>query len=411
METGYKLIVVGSGFFGATIAHKVAVDLQLPVLVIERRNHIGGNAYSEFDGETGVEVHRYGSHLFHTSNEEVWTFLLKFTGFNNYRHRVFTRHGAQTYTMPINLMTINSFFGLDLTPIEARQFIQEEAKAEAISSPQNLEEKAVSLIGRRLYDAFVRHYTAKQWEVDPRELPADIITRLPVRFSFNDFYFQDLYEGLPLIGYTEIFRKMLSHKLIRVVTNCDFFEMRQSIGEATPIVYTGPIDRYFEHKFGELGWRTLDFETERFDIEDFQGASVVNYPDPGVQFTRIHEFKHLHPERRYEPKTIIMREFSRFARRGDEPYYPIGRPDDKRCYDRYRDLANAESNVIFGGRLGTYRYLDMHQAIGAALRTYDSRVAPLLTNGNVGRFPAESGRPPQVPNERASQGHNSEGIP
>jgi UDP-galactopyranose mutase len=383
LGTDYKLVVVGSGFFGATIARRVAVDLDLPVLVLERRDHIGGNAYSEVDDETGVEIHRYGSHLFHTSNEEVWHFLRQFTGFNNYRHRVFTRHASRLYTMPINLMTINNFFGADLTPAQARELIQRQAEAEGISHPHNLEEKAISLIGRPLYEAFVRHYTAKHWEVDPTQLPEDIITRLPVRFNLNDFYFQDAYEGLPLIGYGELFRRMLSYDRIKVVTGCDFFKARGSLRREVPIVYTGPIDRYFGYQFGELGWRTLDFEIERLEIEDFQGAAVVNYPDPDVRFTRIHEFKHLHPERRYKQKTVIMREYSRFAGKADEPYYPIGRPEDKRRYDLYRELAALETNVIFGGRLGTYRYLDMHQAIAAALRFYDAKIAPLLTNSEV----------------------------
>jgi UDP-galactopyranose mutase len=357
----------------------------LPVLVLERRDHIGGNAYSEIDNTTGIEIHRYGSHLFHTSNQEVWDFLHRFTDFNNYRHRVFTRHASRVYTMPINLMTINNFFGLDLTPAQAREVVEHQAAAEGISRPRNLEEKAISLIGRPLYEAFIRHYTAKQWEVDPRRLPVEIITRLPVRFSFNDFYFQDAYEGIPLIGYTELFRKMLRHERIQVVTRCDYFEARGELRQDVPIVYTGPIDRYFEYRFGELGWRTLDFEIERLEIDDYQGAAVVNYPDPDVRFTRIHEFKHLHPERRYQSKTVIMREYSRFAQKSDEPYYPIGRHEDKRRYDLYRELAAFEQNVIFGGRLGTYRYLDMHQAIAAALRAYDARVAPLLTGHRVAR--------------------------
>jgi UDP-galactopyranose mutase len=386
LGNGHRLLVVGSGFFGATIAYKVATDLELPVLVLERRNHIGGNAYSEIDSATGIEFHRYGSHLFHTSNEAVWDFLHKFTGFNNYRHRVFTRHRSHVYTMPINLMTINNFFGLDLTPAQARAFIAQEAAEEGISAPKNLEEKAVSLIGRRLYDAFVRSYTAKQWEVEPDQLPPDIITRLPVRFSFNDFYFSDLYEGLPLSGYGEIFKKMLAHRRIEVVTGCDFFEVRDTLPPTTPVVYTGPIDRYVDYRFGALGWRTLDFELERLDIEDFQGASVVNYPDPDVRFTRIHEFRHLHPERRYGNKTLIMREYSRFAQMTDEPYYPIGRREDKLRYDEYRQLADAEANVIFGGRLGTYRYLDMHQAIAAALLAYETKVAPLISGSKAARL-------------------------
>jgi UDP-galactopyranose mutase len=280
-------------------------------------------------------------------------------------------------------MTINNFFGVDLTPTQARELVERQATAEAISQPQNLEEKAISLIGRPLYEAFVRHYTAKQWEVDPTQLPADIITRLPVRFNLNDFYFQDTHEGLPLIGYGELFRRILSHRRIKVVTQCDYFEVRDQLPRGALVVYTGPIDQYFGYRFGELGWRTLDFETERLDIDDFQGAAVINYPDPDVRFTRIHEFKHLHPERRYGRKTVIMREYSRFARRNDEPYYPIGRHEDKRRYDRYRELAALEENVMFGGRLGTYRYLDMHQAIAAALRAYHTKVAPLLTGREV----------------------------
>jgi UDP-galactopyranose mutase len=379
----HRLVVVGSGFCGATIAYKVASELALPVLVIERRSHIGGNAYSKFDSETGIEYHQYGSHLFHTSNEAVWKFITQFSSFNNYRHRVFSRHKGKTYTVPINLMTINQFFGLDLDPARARTFIEQQAAAEGINSPRNFEEKAISLIGRSLYEAFIKGYTAKQWETDPASLPAEIISRLPVRFSFNDFYFSDLYEGLPIGGYAAIFDKMLRHPMIQVVNNCDYFDVREELDPRVLCIFTGPVDRYFEYKFGELAWRTLDFEIEKLDIDDFQGASVVNYPDCDVPFTRIHEFRHLHPERRSGKKTIIMREYSRFAKRNDEPYYPIGRQDDKLRYNQYKKLAESESNVIFAGRLGTYRYLDMHQAIGAALSLYEKKVAPLLTGRRI----------------------------
>lgn len=376
----FDVVVVGSGFFGATIAHR-ASEAGANVLVVERRDHVGGNSYSEIDPQTGIEFHRYGSHLFHTSSDEVWRFIRRFTEFNNYRHRVFARHAGRTFTMPINLMTINQFFGADLTPGEARSLIEAEAAAAGIRNPQNLEEKAISLIGRRLYEAFVKGYTVKQWETDPTALPPEIITRLPVRFSFNDFYFSDLYEGVPLHGYAAIFEKMLRHPRIRVVTGCDYFEAREKIA-ARPgalTVYTGPIDRFYDDRFGALGWRTLDLEIERPDVDDYQGAGQVNYPDPDVPFTRIHEFKHYHPERRHHGgKTLIMREYSRFARRGDEPYYPIGTREDKQRYDRYRALADAEPDVIFGGRLGTYRYLDMHQAIGAALKCFDAEVLPRL---------------------------------
>jgi len=383
-----SLVVVGAGFFGATIAHKVATELDLPVLVLERRRHIGGNAYSETDASTGIEYHPYGSHLFHTSNRKVWDFVTQFSRFNNYRHRVFTRHRGRTYTMPINLKTINEFFGLDLTPIEAQAFIARQAAAENVGTPRSLEAKALATIGRPLYEAFIRGYTSKQWEADPAELPPEIISRLPVRFSLNDFYFSDLYEGLPIEGYAAIFERMLAHPKIEVTLGCDFFERRDQIGPNTLVVYTGPIDRFYDYRFGPLSWRTLDFEIERLDIDDFQGAAIVNYPDADVPFTRIHEFKHLHPERRYGNRTIIMREFPRFAGKYEEPYYPVGLREDKLRYEQYRALADAEPDILFGGRLGTYRYLDMHQAIASALQCFEIGVAPRLTNRSLQRTAA-----------------------
>ncbi len=375
-----KLVVVGAGFFGATIAHRAAAELDIPVLVIDKRNHVGGNSYSEIDSATGIEYHKYGTHIFHTSSEEVWAFVNRFCRFNNYRHRVFTRYDNRTFTMPINLMTINQFFGLDLGPEEARGFIAEQVAAEGIKRPRNLEEKAITRMGRRLYEAFVKGYTIKQWQTDPRELPAEIIDRLPVRFSYNDFYFSDRFEGIPEDGYTSVFRNMLTHDRIELMLGCDFFDVRKQIDPRALVVFTGPIDRYFDYRFGELGWRTLDFETERLPVVDHQGAAVINYPEPDIQYARIHEFKHLHPERRNpENSTLIMREYSRFARRDDEPYYPVGAHKDKSLYEKYRALAAREPNTIFGGRLGSYRYLDMHQAIGAALKCFDNEVVPRLS--------------------------------
>src|ERR1035438_3000476 len=278
----HRLVIVGAGFCGATIAYKVASELDLPVLVLDRRGHVGGNSYSKFDAETGIEYHQYGSHLFHTSNEAVWKFITQFSSFNNYRHRVFSRHRGKTYTIPINLMTINQFFGTDFDPAGARAFIAQQAAAENIEAPRNFEKKAVSQIGRPLYEAFIQGYTAKQWETDPAALPAEIISRLPVRFGFNDFYFGDLFEGLPTAGYSAIFDKLLGHPKIKVVTGCDYFDVRGTIDLQVLSVYTGPLDRYFDYKFGELGWRTLDFEIERLDVDDFQGAAVVNYADIDV---------------------------------------------------------------------------------------------------------------------------------
>lgn len=376
-DPSFRYIVVGAGFYGAVIAHRIATERKEPVLVLERRSHIGGNSHSRTDPETGIEYHQYGTHLFHTSNDEVWSFVNRFAKFNNYRHRVFNRHREKTYTMPINLQTINAFFGLDLSPSQARDHIAALAARDAVASPANLEEKAISLVGRDLYEAFIKGYTAKQWETDPRELPVDIITRLPVRFSRNDFYFSDLYEGLPLNGYAELFSNMLNHPLISVRLGCDFFEVRDLLPQDARIIYTGPIDRFYEYRCGHLGWRTLDFEMAVMPVNDHQGCAVMNYSDAEIPYTRIHEFKHLHPERRHDTgNTLIMHEYSRFAKVGDEPYYPINTATDRAMYDAYRALAAQEKRVIFGGRLGTYRYLDMHQAIGAAMRTYDLHLAP-----------------------------------
>jgi UDP-galactopyranose mutase len=379
----YRYVIAGSGFFGAVMAERIASELGEPVLVVERRAHIGGNSFSEQDRTTGIEYHRYGTHLFHTSSDEVWTWINRFSRFSNYRHRVLTRHRERMFTMPINLMTLNNFFGVDLQPSEAAAFIAKKAAAENLVNPQNLEEKAISLIGRELYEAFIRGYTAKQWETDPKLLPADIIKRLPVRFNYNDFYFDDVYEGLPLDGYHAIFERIFADPRIDVVLDCDFFDIRGAIRPDALVIYTGPVDRYFDYRFGALGWRTLDFEIERLAMADYQGTAVVNYPDQSVRFTRIHEFRHLHPERRYGSDwTLIMREFSRFAQKADEPYYPINTPEDRTLYDRYAALAKTERNTIFGGRLGTYRYLDMHQAIGAALKAFRNQVVPFAKGGS-----------------------------
>ena len=386
---GYDLIVVGSGFFGLTVAERAAAQLNKRVLVLERRHHLGGNAYSEADPDTGIEVHRYGAHLFHTSNKRVWEYVNRFTEFTGYQHRVFTIHHGQVYPFPMGLGMISQFFGRYFTPGEARALIAEQAAEIDGKNATNLEEKAISLIGRPLYEAFVRDYTAKQWQTDPQELPAAIITRLPVRYNFNNRYFNDPYEGLPVGGYTAWLENLADHPNIEIQLNIDFFEVRDDLPEGTPIVYTGPLDRYFDYSEGWLGWRTLDFEPEVLHgCGDFQGTPVMNYPDSNVPFTRIHEFRHFHPERDYYPpdKTIIMREFSRFADKEDEPYYPINTIEDRVKLARYRELAKEETaqrNVLFGGRLGTYKYLDMHMAIGSALTMFDNKIAPYFTDNQA----------------------------
>ncbi len=383
----FDLVVVGSGFFGLTIAERAATQLGKRVLVLERRNHLGGNAYSEAEPETGIEIHRYGAHLFHTSNKRVWDYVNQFTEFTNYQHRVFARVADQVYAFPMNLALINSFFGRSHTPDEARTLISEQASEFETAAAENLEEKAISLIGRPLYEAFIKGYTFKQWQTEPNELDPSIITRLPVRYTFNNRYFNDTYEGLPVDGYTAWLEKMAADPKIEVKTNVDFFDVRDSLPDV-PIVYTGPLDRYFDFSEGELGWRTLDFEQEVLtDTGDFQGTSVMNYNDADVPYTRIHEFRHFHPERDYPTdKTVIVREYSRFAESGDEPYYPINTPDNRTKLERYRELARKETvnrKVLFGGRLGTYQYLDMHMAIGSALSMFDNRLSPYFTDAGT----------------------------
>ena len=379
-----QLIIVGSGFYGLTIAHQAATKLGLKVLVLERRDHIGGNAYSALDPETGIETHVYGSHLFHCNSEDVWIYLTSFTPFTHYRHHVLSVHRGKVYPMPINLGTICSFFGRAMSPDEARTLIASQRDESAIASAANLEEKAIALIGRPLYEAFIRGYTAKQWQTDPKLLPPDIITRLPVRFDFNARYFNDRFEGLPSEGYFTIFKRMVDHPNIEVRLKTDFFAVRDQLPKNVPIIYTGPIDRYFDERLGALSWRTLDFEREVVATGDYQGTSVMNYADEDTPFTRIHEFRHLHPERDYQrEKSIIFREYSRFAQKGDEPYYPVNTPKDKDLFAAYRSLARQEKNVIFGGRLGSYRYLDMHQAIGAALKLFAATLQPHFTQGKA----------------------------
>jgi len=377
------LVVVGSGFFGLTIAERCATQLGRKVLVLDRRNHIGGNAYSAPDPETGIEVHQYGAHLFHTSNKRVWDYVNQFTAFTGYQHRVFTIFKDRVYPMPVNLATICEYFGRYMTPDEARALVAEQADEIDSDKAENFEEKGISLVGRPLYEAFFRGYTAKQWQTDPTNLPAAIVSRLPVRYNFNNRYFSDTYEGLPVDGYTAWLENMADHPNIEVRLESDFFDLRDDILGNVPVVYTGPVDAYFDNQAGELSWRTLDFELEVKNVGDFQGTPVMNYAAEDVPYTRIHEFRHFHPERDWYPKdrTVIMREFSRFAEKGDEPYYPINTAEDREKLLAYRDLARAEPDVLFGGRLGTYKYLDMHMAIGSALTMFENKLRPHFAEG------------------------------
>ena len=295
-------------------------------------------------------------------------------------------HDGTAYQFPMGLGLINQFFGRYYSPDEAKALIREQTDGLNPEDARNLEEKGISLIGRPLYEAFVRDYTAKQWQTDPKELPASNISRLPVRYTFNNRYFNDTYEGLPVDGYTAWLENMAADDNIEVRLDTEWFDVRDSVRAANPdapVVYTGPLDLYFGYSEGRLGWRTLDFETEVLDTGDFQGTPVMNYNDADVPWTRIHEFRHFHPERKNYPtdKTVIMKEFSRFAEGDDEPYYPINTPEDREKLLRYRELAEAETGdnrVFFGGRLGTYQYLDMHMAIGSALTMFENKISPLL---------------------------------
>ncbi len=375
------LLVVGAGLFGLTVAERAA-ETGLRVTVVDRRDHVGGNAWSSVDAETGIEVHRYGSHIFHTSNERVWRYVRRFTAFTGYQHRVYSTHAGTVYPLPINLGTLNQFFGAAMGPAEARALVARQAAEVDPATIANLEDKAISLIGRPLYEAFIRDYTAKQWQTDPRELPASVIARLPVRYTYDNRYFADTYEGLPAAGYGPWLEAMASHPRIDVRLGTDFLDPTQPLSKAAargqvPVVYTGPVDQYFEHHSGPLGWRTLDLETETLPVRDFQGTSVMNYADLDVPYTWIHEFRHYHPEREdrhAQDRTVVMRETSRFAGPDDERYYPVATPADRERLAAYRALAADEPGVHFGGRLGSYLYLDMHMAIASALSLWDSGV-------------------------------------
>lgn len=372
---GLKYLVVGSGLWGAVFAEQIASVLNEKVLVIDKRKHHGGNSYSEIDAETGIEYHKYGTHVFHTSIDRVWDYVNKFTSFNSYRHKVLTVYKNKTYSMPINLSTINNYYELNLNPSEAQKFIQEEIKKANITNPENLEEKAISLIGKPLYEAFIKGYTQKQWETEPTNLPAEIITRLPVRTDYNINYFSDKYEGIPINGYGEMIKKILSHPNIELKLNTDFYDIKNQISADCKIIFTGMLDELLDYKFGELDWRSLNFEWQTHNVKDFQGTSVINYSDIEIPYTRIHEFKHLHPERTEifnKTQTIISIERPKNFSKGDDAYYPINNQKNNNIYDLYKKETENKPNFIIGGRLGAYKYWDMDKAIENSLATFDS---------------------------------------
>ncbi len=372
-------LIVGAGFWGAVMAERIATVLREPVTVIDRRSHIGGNCHSSLEGDTGIECHRYGSHIFHTSLPQVWEYLNRFTAFTSYRHKVLIRHGGRVYSMPINLFTINAFYGKSMGPMEAEAFLASEIARDHIENPANLEEKAVSLIGRPLYEAFIRNYTRKQWGRDPRELPAEIITRLPFRTCYNMDYFNDTWQGVPKDGYFTLFRNLLDQPGITLRLGTSYDEVRGELPGDTRVIYTGMPDELFGYRHGELEWRSLRFEWETLPVRDYQGCSVMNYADLDQAWTRVHEFKHYHPERA-EPfrlgRTVICREYPATWRHGDEAYYPVNDERNNTLYARYAEEAARVPGLILGGRLGAYRYWDMDKAVADALETFERKVRP-----------------------------------
>jgi UDP-galactopyranose mutase len=365
METDF--LIVGTGFYGSVLGERIANVLKKKVLFLEKRNHIGGNCYSEKDKTTEIEYHKYGTHIFHTSNENVWNYISNFTKFNNYKHQVLARHKNKIFQLPINLETINSFFNKNLKPQEAIDFIKKKINKENINKPNNFEEKAISMIGSDLYNAFIKNYTIKQWGVHPKNLNQSIFSRLPIRYNYLEDYFNHCkYQGIPLNGYTEIFEKMLSSPRIVVKLNTDYFKIKEKIKVKYLTIYTGPIDKFFNYQYGKLGWRSVKFEHRVINVGDFQGNSVINYPDLKFKFTRIHEPKHLHLERNYaKNKTLVIKEYS--LDDNLNPYYPINSPENMRLIKIYKEKAKKIKNVIFGGRLADYAYYDMDMTISAAL--------------------------------------------
>ncbi|MDP4087872.1 MAG: UDP-galactopyranose mutase [Bacillota bacterium] len=362
----YDYLIVGAGLFGAIFAYE-ARKRGKKCLVIDRRSHVGGNIYTK--EVEGIQVHQYGAHIFHTSDKEVWDYIQKFAEFNRYTNSPVARYKTELYNMPFNMNTFNSMWGV-MTPAEARSKIDEQIADAGIKEPKNLEEQALSLVGRDIYEKLIKGYTEKQWGRRATELPSFIIKRLPVRFTYDNNYFNDKYQGIPIGGYTQIIEKLLSN--IEVHLDKDFFANRAEFAaQADKILFTGMIDEYYNYCYGELEYRSLRFETEILDCENYQGNAVVNYTEYEVPFTRIIEHKHFEfgsQVSSINPKTVITREYPAEWNRGDDPYYPMNDDKNNDLYAKYRLLAEKEHNVIFGGRLGMYKYFDMHNIVSEALK-------------------------------------------
>lgn len=356
----YDYLIVGAGLYGAVFAHE-AKKAGKSVLVIDKRSHIGGNIYTE--NVEGINVHKYGAHIFHTNNRSVWEYVSQFAEFNRFTNAPVANYHGELYSLPFNMYTFNKMWGV-ITPDEAAAKIEEQRKAAGITEPKNLEEQAISLVGTDIYEKLIKGYTEKQWGRPCDELPAFIIKRLPVRLTFDNNYFNALYQGIPMGGYTKLVENILEG--IEVRLGIDYLEKKEELDRlAKKIIYTGPIDGYFGYQLGALEYRSVRFETELLDQENFQGNAVVNYTDRESPWTRIIEHKWF--EFGKQPKTVISREYSSEWKPGDEPYYPVNDEKNGRLYAEYKKMANTEENVIFGGRLGEYKYYDMDAVIESAL--------------------------------------------
>lgn len=361
----YDYLIVGSGLYGAIFAHE-ANKLGKKVLVVEKRPNIGGNIYTE--NIEGINVHKYGAHIFHTNNKKVWQYITQFAEFNRFTNSPVANYKGELYSLPFNMYTFNKMWGV-VTPQQALEKIEEQRK-EITGEPKNLEEQAISLVGRDIYEKLIKGYTEKQWGRDCKDLPSFIIKRLPVRFTFDNNYFNALYQGIPVGGYTKLIANLLDS--IEVKLNCDYLACKDELDKlAKKVVYTGPIDAYFNYVLGYLEYRSVRFETELLDIPNFQGNAAVNYTDRETPWTRIIEHKWFEFGKDCDgndlPKTIISREYSSEWKIGDEPYYPVNDEKNGDLYKKYKELANKEENVIFGGRLGEYKYYDMDATITSVL--------------------------------------------
>ena len=362
----YDYLIVGAGLYGSCFAYLARLQGK-KCLVIDKRNHIGGNLYCE--SLEGINVHKYGAHIFHTSNKKVWDFVTSLVDFNNYVNSPVANYKGKLYNLPFNMNTFYALWGT-VTPDQAREKIREQKEAAGIETPSNLEEQAISLVGSDIYRILVKDYTEKQWGRKCTELPASIIKRLPVRFTFDNNYFNDIYQGIPIGGYNKLFDKLLEGIDVRL--ECDYFSDRESLNSlAEKIVFTGPIDQYFDYCYGRLEYRTVRFEQETLDTSNHQGVAVMNYTDGDTPYTRIIEHKHF--EFGTQDKTVISKEYSSEWKNDSEPYYPINNDRNNALYQQYKELADKEANVIFGGRLAEYKYYDMHHIVEQVLNRPEFR--------------------------------------